>query len=188
MNTEEKVDAREESGKENLKNQAEDPQAPQSGDVENEGQDTNANDKETELKELNDKYIRLYAEFDNFRRRAAKERIETIMHANQDLLLKIIPVADDFDRAMSALETTNDLNALREGVQLIYNKFKNTLQQAGVTEIQSRGEAFDPELHDAITQIPAPSPDLKGKVVDEIQKGYLLNDKIIRHAKVVVGE
>jgi molecular chaperone GrpE len=180
MNTDDKVHEEEMNG---ASGQTENPQ------TENEGNGVHGqSDKDAEINELNDKYIRLYAEFDNYRRRAAKEKIETILQANKDLLLRLLPVVDDFDRAMGALEKTDDLNALREGVQLIYNKLKNTLQQAGVKEIGSKGEAFDPELHDAITQIPAPTPDLKGKVVDEIEKGYFLNDKIIRHAKVVVGE
>jgi molecular chaperone GrpE len=180
MNTDEKREEQvsEEQNNENL--QGEETQA--------DGTAAEAGDKDAELKEANDKYLRLYAEFDNYRRRAMKEKVETIAQANKDLLLRILPVVDDFDRAMGALEKTEDLNALREGVQLIYNKLRSTLQQSGITEIGSKGEAFDPELHDAITQIPAPTPDLKGKVVDEIQKGYFLNDKIIRHAKVVVGE
>jgi molecular chaperone GrpE len=178
MNTEDKVEERQDQETQG------NGQSQENGTV----AEQQAPDKDAEIKELNDKYLRLYAEFENFRRRMAKERIELITNANEGLLLKIIPVIDDFDRAMAALEKTDDLNALREGVQLIYNKLKNTMQQAGVTEINSKGEAFDPELHDAITQIPAPTPDLKGKVVDEIQKGYSLNDKIIRHAKVVVGE
>jgi molecular chaperone GrpE len=178
MNTDEKREEQisEEQNSENLENNtANEPE-------------TFTGDKDAELREANDKYIRLYAEFDNYRRRAAKEKIEMIVQANKDLLLRLLPVVDDFDRAMAALEKNHDLDALKEGVQLIYNKLRNTLQQAGVKEIDSKGEAFDPELHDAITQIPAPTPDMKGKVVDEIQKGYFLNDKIIRHAKVVVGE
>jgi len=140
-----------------------------------------------ELALANDKYLRLYAEFDNFRRRTIKERSELLQTAGLDVIVSLLPVLDDFDRAGRYLDNVTDVNAVKEGVGLIQQKFKNILAQKGLKEMQSVGNAFDPELHEAITNIPAPSDDLKGKVVDEVEKGYYLNDKVARHAKVVVG-
>ena len=140
------------------------------------------------VKELQDKYMRLFADFENFRRRTTLEKRDLILSGNKDLLMNILPVFDDFERALSSMEKATDINAVKEGVMLIFNKFRNVLQQSGLKDIDSKGKDFDPELHDALTKIPAPSADLKGKVVDEIQKGYTLHDKIVRHAKVVVGE
>lgn len=142
---------------------------------------------EEKLAEMNDKYVRLYAEFENFRKRAAKERIDQLKFAGEDVLKQLIPVMDDFDRAMKASEKTPDVKTIKEGVQLIYNKFKNILTQSGVAEMNATGKVFDSELHDAVTNVPAPNPDMKGKVVDEVEKGYWLNGKVLRHAKVVVG-
>ncbi len=138
--------------------------------------------------ELHDKYLRLYSDFDNFRKRSQKERSELIMGANKDLLLQVIPIIDDLDRAMMALEKSNDLEALKEGVSLIHSKFRNVLQAAGLSVIEANGQPFDSEIHDAITKIPAPTEELKGKVLDQVKKGYYLNNKVIRHAQVVVGE
>jgi len=138
-----------------------------------------------ELAEAKDKYIRLYAEFDNHRRRTAKEKLEMIQSANEQLLKSLIPVADDFERAENSFKEKTDKEA--EGFFLIQNKFKKTLDQYGVKAMPTeKGSAFDPDFHEAITQIPAEEK-LKGKVVDVIEKGYLLNDKVIRFAKVVVG-
>lgn len=135
----------------------------------------------------NDKYVRLYAEFDNFRRRTAKERQELMQTAGLDVIVSLLPVLDDFDRASRHLANTTDVNAVKEGVGLIQQKLKNILGQKGLKEMQSIGTAFDPELHEAITNIPSPTDDMKGKVIDEVEKGYYLNDKVARHAKVVVG-
>ena len=135
----------------------------------------------------NDKYLRLYAEFDNFRRRTIKERQELLQTAGLDVIVSLLPVLDDFDRAARHLENTTDVNAVKEGVGLIQQKLKNILGQKGLKEMQSIGTAFDPELHEAITNIPSPTDDMKGKVIDEVEKGYYLNDKVARHAKVVVG-
>ncbi len=140
-----------------------------------------------ELEVANDRYLRLYAEFDNFRRRTAKEREEARKSEGKDVIVALLPVLDDFDRAMRSMENTTDVAAVKEGVTLIQNKFKNTLSQKGLKEMQSINEAFDPEIHEAITNIPAPTDDLKGKVVDEMEKGYYLNDKVVRFAKVIVG-
>ena len=141
---------------------------------------------QAELKEQKDKYIRLYAEFDNFRRRTAKERIELIQTAGKDVITDLLDVLDDCDRAEKTLQQTDDVVQLKEGVQLIFNKLRNVLQAKGLKPMQSIATDFDVEKHEAITEIDA-GEEMKGKVVDEIEKGYYLNDKIIRHAKVVVG-
>lgn len=141
-----------------------------------------------EIAELNDKYLRLYSEFDNMKRRNAKERIELMDTAGKDILLSFIPVVDDFERAQKAFENSTDIEAVKEGVTLIHTKFLNILSQKGVKAIESKGQPFDVDYHEAITKIPAPIDDLKGKVVDEVEKGYTLKDKVIRFAKVVIGE
>lgn len=143
---------------------------------------------EEKLAEANDKYLRLYADFENFRKRANKEKVDQLKYAGEDVLKQLIPVMDDFERAMKASEKNADVKAIKEGVQLIYSKFKNLLSQSGVAEMNATGKAFDPEVHDAVTNIPAPKPELKGKVVEEVEKGYWLNGKVLRHAKVVVGQ
>jgi len=135
----------------------------------------------------NDKYLRLYAEFDNFRRRTMKERSELLQTAGLDVIVSLLPVLDDFDRATRYMDNATDVNAVKEGVGLIQQKLKSVLGQKGLKEMQAIGTAFDPELHEAITNIPAPSDKEKGKVIDEVEKGYYLNDKVARHAKVVVG-
>jgi molecular chaperone GrpE len=138
--------------------------------------------------ELNDKYLRLYSEFDNYRKRTIKERADLIKSAAKDMLEDLLPVVDDFDRTLESMSQTEDVKAFTEGVKLVQNKFMNILQKQGLNHFESKGEEFDPEVHEAITKIPAPSDDLKGKVVDVIEKGYKLNDKVLRYAKVVVGE
>ena len=134
------------------------------------------------LDEMNDKYLRLFSEFDNFRKRTQKERLELFKTASEDVIVALLPVLDDFERALKSVDENH-----KEGIELIYNKFNNTLQQKGLQCMDSMGNEFDTDFHEAITNIPAPSPDLKGKVVDVIEKGYRLNDKVIRFAKVVVG-
>ena len=140
-----------------------------------------------EAAELNNKFLRLYAEFDNFKRRTSKERIELLQTAGKDVLSSLLPVLDDFERARKSMETSSDLGAVKEGVELIHGKLKNILTQQGLREMESIGTPFDADLHEAISNVPAPSEDLKGKVIDEVEKGYFLNDKVIRFAKVVVG-
>jgi len=137
--------------------------------------------------ELNDKYLRLYSDFDNFRKRSLKERSEYLKTANEDVLKAILPVLDDFERAIKANENVSDISAIKEGMQLIYNKLKNTAQQKGLSTFESLGTPFDADLMEAITHISTPAEEQKGKVVDEIEKGYKLGDKVIRFAKVVVG-
>lgn len=141
-----------------------------------------------ELKEANDKYLRLAAEFDNFKRRNAKERVELIQTAGRDVITDLLEVVDDNERAQKQLATSDDVQQLREGVSLIFNKLRNKLQAKGLRAMESINQPFNPDLHEAITEIPAPTEELRGKVVDEIVKGYYLNEKLIRHAKVVVGK
>ncbi|MFA7379205.1 MAG: nucleotide exchange factor GrpE [Bacteroidia bacterium] len=141
-----------------------------------------------EIDQLNDKYIRLFAEFDNYKRRTAKERLDLMGSANKETVVSMLPVLDDFERAFKAFENANDVTALKEGVELIYTKFKNIMVSKGVKPIESIGQPFNIDFHEAITNIPAPSEELKGKVIDEVEKGYFLNDKVVRFAKVVVGE
>ncbi len=136
---------------------------------------------------LNDKYLRLFAEFDNYKRRTQKERIELLQTAGKDVVVSLLPVLDDFDRALKATENATEVNAIREGIMLVQTKLKSILTQKGLKEMESLHTLFDTDIHEAITKIPAPTDDLKGKVVDELEKGYTLNDKVIRFAKVVVG-
>jgi molecular chaperone GrpE len=141
-----------------------------------------------ELQEQKDKYLRLYAEFDNFKRRTAKERIELSQTAGKEVIQSLLDVLDDCDRAEKQLQSGNDIELIRKGVQLVFHKLRTALQQRGVKEMTSIGKDFDPDIHEAITEIPAPSSNMKGKVIDQLEKGYYLNDKIIRFAKVVVGK
>lgn len=137
---------------------------------------------------LNDKYLRLYSDFDNYRKRTLKEKIELNKSASAEIIIRLLPVLDDFERALKAFETSSESGqALKDGVVLIYNKFLATLNQQGLERMRAAGEKFDTDFHEAITNIPAPTPEQKGKIVDEIEKGYLLNGKVIRFAKVVVG-
>lgn len=146
---------------------------------------------EEKLKEenaaLNDKYLRLFAEFDNYKRRTQKERVELLQTAGKDVIVSLLTVLDDFDRANKAAESAVEVGPIKEGVQLVHHKLKNLLAQKGLKEMESINTPFDTDLHEAITKIPAPNEELKGKVIDELEKGYTLNDKVIRFAKVVVG-
>lgn len=141
-----------------------------------------------EAAEWKDKYLRLVAEFDNFRKRNAKERLELMQTAGKDVIVSMLDVLDDCDRAQKQVETSQDANAIKEGVLLVFNKLRNTLQARGLKQMNSVGQEFNADLHEAITEIPAPSKDAAGKVIDQVQPGYYLNDKIIRFAKVVVGK
>lgn len=141
-----------------------------------------------EIEENKDRYIRLVAEFDNFKRRNARERIELIQTAGKDVITDMLDLLDDCDRAQNQIQTSEDVNAIREGVILVFNKLRNTLQSKGVRGMDAYGTEFNADLHEALTEIPAPTAELKGKVVDEVLKGYYLNDKLIRHAKVIVGK
>ena len=136
---------------------------------------------------LNDKYLRLFAEFDNFKRRTQKERVELLQTAGKDVIVSLLSVLDDFDRANKAMETATDIKPIKEGIALVHHKLKSLLVQKGLKEMESIHTPFNTDLHEALTKVPAPSEDLKGKVIDELEKGYTLNDKVIRFAKVVVG-
>ena len=143
--------------------------------------------KDNEIALLNDKHLRLYSEFENFRRRTAKERIDLISTASADLMKELLPILDDFDRAIAANEQNDDLQAVKDGFKLIHNKLLHTMTQKGLKEMKAKEETFDPELHEAVTKIPAPKKKMVGKNVDVIEKGYYMGEKVIRYAKVVVG-
>ncbi len=140
------------------------------------------------INELNDKYLRLSAEFDNYRKRTLKEKMELTKTAGEGVLLGLLPVVDDFERALKHIGESDNVAALREGVDLIYNKFRDYLTQKGVSEIEAINQEFNTDVHEAVTNIPAPTPDMKGKILDCIEKGYMLNDKVIRFSKVIVCE
>ncbi len=143
---------------------------------------------QAELEEQKDKYLRLFAEFDNAKRRHAKERIELMQTAGKEIITSLLDVLDDVDRAEKQMQGTDDVNQIKEGVSLVFNKLRTPLQSKGLKAMESIGTDFDVEKHEAITEIPAPSSAFVGKVVDEITKGYYLNDKLIRHAKVIIGK
>ncbi|PID89678.1 MAG: nucleotide exchange factor GrpE [Bacteroidia bacterium] len=141
-----------------------------------------------QLSALNDKYLRLTAEFDNYRKRTLKEKIDMTKTAGEDLLMSILPVVDNFERGIKSIDEAKEIDAVKEGMNLIYKNFKEFLNQKGVKEIEAMHKEFDTDVHEAVTKIPAPSKKLKGKIVDVIEKGYFLHNKVIRFAKVVIGE
>ncbi|MEN0004613.1 MAG: nucleotide exchange factor GrpE [Bacteroidota bacterium] len=145
-------------------------------------------DMQQKYSELNDKFLRLFAEFDNYKKRTLKEKIDLMKTAAQDTVAALLPVLDDFDRAKKYAEDDTSTEAFSEGVQSVYHKLHGTLAKLGLEAMETEQADFDPELHEALTEIPAPTPELKGKIVDTIDRGYLLKGKIIRHAKVVVGK
>tara|TARA_Y100000385_G_C12993941_1_gene594090 strand:- start:318 stop:833 length:516 start_codon:yes stop_codon:yes gene_type:complete len=153
---------------------------------------SNEQNEESTVKEINvdfkDKYIRLYSEFENYRKRTAKEKIDIITNASENLLKEILPVVDDFERAIVNNEKVSEAETIKEGFELIHNKLYKTLTNQGLKPMDAIEKNFDPDIHEAITKIPAPKNKLKGKVIDVIEKGYTINDKVIRFAKVVVGE
>ena len=140
------------------------------------------------VEELKDKYLRLSAEFDNYRKRTLKEKAELIKNGGEKTLTAILPVLDDFERALKNMEASEETKAMKEGVELIFSKFQKILGQEGLQKIETEGQAFDTDFHEAIALIPAPSEDLKGKILDCVQTGYMLNEKVIRHAKVAVAQ
>jgi len=148
--------------------------------------------EESVVKEINidfkDKYVRLYSEFENYRKRTAREKIDIITNASENVLKEIIPILDDFERAIANNENVEEISTIKEGFELIYNKIFKTLTNQGLTPMDSIGKSFDPDIHEAITKIPATKDKMKGKVMDVIENGYTLNEKVIRFAKVVVGE
>ena len=176
------------STKENI--QEEEIKDPENNPQVNENQDIDeVKPTSEELIQLEkDKYLRLFAEFENYKKRTSKERIELFKTASQELMTSLLPIMDDFDRGLTEIKKVKDKELLK-GMQLINDKFKNTLTQKGLSEIEvNKGDVFDAEIHEAITQIPAPSDKLKGKVIDAVEKGYKLGDKIIRYPKVVIGQ
>lgn len=140
------------------------------------------------VEEQKDKYLRLSAEFDNYRKRTLKEKAELIKNGGEKTLTAILPVLDDFERALKNMEASEETKAMKEGVELIFSKFQKILGQEGLQKIETEGQAFDTDFHEAIALIPAPSEDLKGKILDCVQTGYMLNEKVIRHAKVAVAQ
>lgn len=177
--TEELEDNVLENQEEHTESDVEDKETPESEE---------SDSSEQQIAELKDKYLRLAAEFENYKRRTVKEKLNMMGTAAKDTLSALLPVMDDFDRAKKNAEDENSTEPFSEGVMMVYNKLTNTLQQKGMKPMESTGEVFDPELHEAITEIPAPTEDMKGKVIDTVEKGYYLNDTILRHAKVVVGK
>ena len=173
--------------KEELNSQEEQNENPEP-QIENQEKQNSEPTAEEKYAELNDRFIRLYAEFENFRRRSNKERLDVISTANAGLLKDLLPVLDDFERAMINNDQVTDVEIVKEGFALIQNKFKSILDSKGLKEMNAKGEPFDSELHEAIANIPVSEDNQKGKVIDDIEKGYYLNDKVIRFAKVVVGQ
>lgn len=143
---------------------------------------------ENQLNEYKDKYLRLSAEFDNYRKRTQREKMDLIKYGSEDVLKNLLPVVDDFERAMKSLDNSTDIDAVKQGLHLIHAKFAEFLKTNGVQEIEATGLELDTDFHEAITKIPAPDEKLKGKIVDVVQKGYKLNDRVIRFSKVVIGE
>jgi len=143
---------------------------------------------EDKFNELNNKYLRLSAEFDNYRKRSLKEKMDLIKSAGEDILINILPVMDNFERALKSINENKDADSTKEGIELIYNNFNDFLKQRGVQEIEAIGEKLDTDFHEAITKTPAQEEEQKGKIIDVIEKGYLLHGKVIRFAKVVIGE
>lgn len=143
---------------------------------------------EEKFNELNNRFLRLYAEFENYRKRTNKERLDLITNANADLLKDLVPIIDDFERAIANNETSEDIAGIKEGFSLIYNKYTGLLQSKGLKAMEAKGAEFDPEIHEAIANMPTEDKEMKGKVIDDVEKGYFLNDKVLRFAKVVVGQ
>lgn len=197
MNQDEKDFEQKEEVKEDVTSQTPDAGAAQaqenaSGETTSErGEDVQAKELEEVKEQLEvqkDKYLRLSAEFDNYRKRTMKEKAELVLNGGEKTISSILPVLDDFERALQNMEKTTDVNAVKEGVEIIYNKFMKVLKENGVKVIEAKGLPLNTDFHEAIAVIPAPEEALKGKVLDCVQNGYTLNDKVIRHAKVVVGE
>ena len=143
---------------------------------------------ESKFNDLNDKHLRLSAEFDNYRKRTIREKADTLKSAGESIFVNVLPIIDDFERGLKAIDETSDIAAAKEGIELIYNKFIAFLSQNGVKAIETDNQPFDVDFHEAVTTLPAPDKDLKGKIIDCVSKGYMLNDKVIRFPKVVVGE
>lgn len=174
--------------KESVEGKTEDQVVNQENDNQTETTTEKELSPEEKYAELNDRFIRLYAEFDNYRKRSNKEKVDLISNANAGILVDLLPVMDDFERAILNNEKAEDIEIVKEGFHLIFNKFKGILESKGLKPMNAKGEPFDSELHEAIANVPAPSEVEKGKVIDDVEKGYYLHDKVIRYAKVVVGQ
>jgi molecular chaperone GrpE len=168
-----------------MENQAESED--KSGVADN-GLNSKLEEAENKSRDWQDKYLRLSAEFDNYRKRTLKEKADLLKYANEDILKNVLSIVDDFERGLQIIDKSEDVVALKEGIHLIYNKFNEFTKQNGIREIEALGQEFNIDFHEAMTKIPAPNDGLKGKVVDVIEKGYMLGDKVIRYAKVVIGE
>lgn len=179
-----------EKKEEELKNKGEEktPQTPEDSSAEVSGMEKQLEEANAKIEELQDKYLRLSAEFDNYRKRTMKEKAELIMNGGAKVITSILPVLDDLERAIQTMKTSDDVKAMREGIELIYSKFINILNQNGLSKIEAENQDFNTDYHEAIATIPAPTEEQKGKILDCVQPGYTLNDKVVRHAKVVVGE
>ncbi len=156
--------------------------------TENVAENSAQEDYQTKYNELNDRYLRLMAEFDNYRKRTLKEKMDLTKYAEEDVLKGILQVVDNMERAIKSMETASDMDAVKEGINLIYKKFQGFLESRGLKEVEAMGQELNTDLHEAVTKFAAPSEDLKGKIMDVIEKGYYLHDKVIRYAKVVIGE
>ncbi len=183
-----KINAKEDLNREEVQEELDQEAAVEKTEKEEQEAEKKEPTAEEKLAELQDRYLRLTAEYDNFRKRTLKEKIDLQKSANEGLLEALLPVADDFDRALQSVDEARDIEAVKEGMKLISGKFMGFLNQHGVKEIEALNKEFDTDLHEAITKIPAPTKKLKGKVVDVVQKGFYLKDKVLRYAKVVVGE
>lgn len=178
-----------EETKDTAEEQPQDDQAEEAAPLTHEEQlEKELEDAQAVIEEQKDKYLRLSAEFDNYRKRTMKEKAELILNGGEKSISSILPVIDDFERAIKTMETAKDVKAVKEGVELIYNKFMAVMAQNGVKVIETKDQPLDTDYHEAIAVIPTPSEEQKGKILDCVQTGYTLNDKVIRHAKVVVGE
>lgn len=167
----------------------ENSQQPDTPDVDSSASETEQTEQlKTKYDEINDKYIRLVAEFDNYKRRTLRERIELIRTAGEDILKDLLPIADDFDRALQSINQSSDIEGLKKGLDLIYVKFMDFLKQKGIVEIEASNADFDIDKHEAVAKIPVSDNTQKGKIVDVVKKGYTLNDKVVRYAQVVIGE
>jgi molecular chaperone GrpE len=162
--------------------------AEEEGSTEDDMKNASTEQLAAELSEMKDKYLRLYAEFDNYRKRTMREKEMFVKTASENTISALLPAVDDFARAIKAADAEDNDETVSDGVRLVYNKLMKALEQRGLKVMESTGETFNPDLHEALTKIPAPTEEMKGKVIDTVERGYYLNDKIIRYAKVIVGQ
>lgn len=187
-NKEENIENKEKDTVNNSENSSTINENNNSAENSNEENSDKSSDVLTKIAEMQEKYLRLSAEFDNYRKRTLKEKSDLLKTAGEDILIKLLPVVDDFNRALKMIDSAKDIESVKTGIMLIHNKFNEFLTQRGVKPIESINQVFDTDMHEALTKVPAQTEDQKGKVIDEIEKGYFLYDKVIRFSKVVVGE